>query len=305
MNKKFFTAILIVIVISLLGGYTHANNASKSTLTGNVITLQQTDTPKKTKECPNMFISWNLKDFGKKKTDETIERIADIVCTNANIIAIQEVVAGKQFGAQTVARLAAACSRRGKSWNYINSNEAARGSSDVERYAFLFEKSTVSTNHDTAHLIQNGWLHNNGREPYTTTFNVKQGGNVAVTTLHAPPTAKHPITTIEALTQLEELRGTERAIFSGDFNLGKNATDPSFAKLGFIGHVNEPTSLKNIVIAGKYREKQYDNIYTRSIHVCSSGVINFVEKYYSPVTTESIKEAKKISDHLPVFVTFE
>ena len=305
MKKKLFTAILIVIAISLFGGYLYANNTSKSTVTGNIITLQQADAPKKTKECPNMFISWNLKDFGKKKTDDSIERIADIVCTNANIIAVQEVVAGKQFGAQTVARLAAACSRKGRNWDYIVSDEAARGSFDVERYAYLFEKSIVSTDRNTAHLIQNGWLHDYGREPYTITFKLKQRDIVTVTTLHAPPTAKYPITTIEALIQLEELKGSGRAIFSGDFNLGKDATDPSFAKLGFTGHINEPTSLKNNVIAGKYREKQYDNIYTRGIHVCSSGVINFAEKYYSPVTTESIKEAKKVSDHLPVFVTFE
>jgi deoxyribonuclease-1-like protein len=50
------------------------------------------------------LISWNLKDFGKSKSDEEINFIANTL-KNYDIVAIQEVVAG-EGGAQAVARLA-------------------------------------------------------------------------------------------------------------------------------------------------------------------------------------------------------
>ena len=47
-----------------------------------------------------------------------------------------------------------------------------------------------------------------------------------------------------------------------------------------------------------------DRADTVGVHVCESGVIDFVSSKFSPVTNESLKEARKISDHLPVYIRF-
>jgi len=57
------------------------------------------------------LISWNLKDFGKSKSDVEINFIANTL-KNYDVIAIQEVVAG-EGGSQAVARLADALNRKG------------------------------------------------------------------------------------------------------------------------------------------------------------------------------------------------
>ncbi|MFT6841820.1 MAG: deoxyribonuclease-1-like protein, partial [Psychroserpens sp.] len=47
------------------------------------------------------LISWNIRDFGKTKSSDELDRMAEIV-RDADIVAIQEVVAG-YGGAQAVA----------------------------------------------------------------------------------------------------------------------------------------------------------------------------------------------------------
>ena len=63
------------------------------------------------------LVSWNIRDFGKTKSAEELDQIAEIVRA-ADILAIQEVVAG-YGGAQAVARLAAILNRKGSKWDYV------------------------------------------------------------------------------------------------------------------------------------------------------------------------------------------
>jgi len=51
-----------------------------------------------------VICSWNLKDFGKSKSTETLDFIATTV-SNSDVVAIQEVVAGNG-GVETVSKLA-------------------------------------------------------------------------------------------------------------------------------------------------------------------------------------------------------
>src|SRR5438067_2011181 len=60
--------------------------------------------------------SWNLKDFGKSKSDNEIAFIANIL-KNYDVVAIQEVVAG-DGGGQAVARLVNELDRKGSKWDY-------------------------------------------------------------------------------------------------------------------------------------------------------------------------------------------
>lgn len=304
MRKSKILAIVFVICLVLLCGYIYAISATHRQEKIPFAPSIGTENSFNDKDCPNSLISWNLENFGKKKTDQSIELMAEIL-KGADIVTIQEVTAGGQFGAQAVAKLIDALSRKGSNWDYVLSDPAANGSPDVERAAILFKAHKVTTNRKSAHLMQENWSDSYGREPYTSFFQMKQGDQIRVTTLHAPPTAKNPVTVVQALTKISELQNNGRAIFTGDFNLGKSSTDPSFEALSYTGHISEPTSLKNKVTDGKYRVKQYDNIYTKGIHVCSSGVIDFVNTYYSPVTDESLKHAKEVSDHLPVYITFK
>ena len=57
------------------------------------------------------FISWNIRDFGKTKNKEELDRIADIV-RDVDIVALQEVVAGPG-GTQAIAHLADILNRKG------------------------------------------------------------------------------------------------------------------------------------------------------------------------------------------------
>jgi deoxyribonuclease-1-like protein len=63
---------------------------------------------------------------------------------------------------------------------------------------------------------------------------------------------------------------------------------------------NQKTSLKAKCKAGKCLASEYDNMFYKSssINFTESGVILFYEKFIS------LKEARKISDHLPIWFEF-
>ncbi len=56
-------------------------------------------------QCPYRLVSWNIQDFGRSKSHEALLVMAKVL-KNADIVAIQEVVPGKSFGTQAVAKLA-------------------------------------------------------------------------------------------------------------------------------------------------------------------------------------------------------
>ena len=60
--------------------------------------------------------SWNIQNFGKSKSDNEIEFIANTI-RNYDAVAIIEVVAG-YGGSQAVAKLADALNRKGTKWDY-------------------------------------------------------------------------------------------------------------------------------------------------------------------------------------------
>lgn len=254
-------------------------------------------------ECPYTFVSWNIANLGKHNTPSQLAHMAKILA-HADIVAVQEVTARKGFGAKAVAALADELSRTGAAWDYIVSDATEPASSGVERYAFLFKRHVVSINRDEVHLV--GALREPiDREPFTSLFRIKGGKEVRVFTIHTVPTAKVPIREVQALGTADEVRTAPRAFIAGDFNLDAKETDGVFAEAGYVGHIRTRTSLKKKVDDGRYLAMQYDNIYSKGIHVCTSGIIDFVERSFSPVTDESLARARELSDHLPVFATFK
>jgi len=110
--------------------------------------------------------SWNLKDFGKSKSEKEIAFIAGVV-KEYDVIAIQEVVAG-DGGAQAVTRLADQLNRQGSHWDYVVSDPTHSSSYKQERYAFIWKTSRLKKS-------GNAWLEKKynlqiDREPYYVTF---------------------------------------------------------------------------------------------------------------------------------------
>ncbi|GAA6768234.1 hypothetical protein AAFH68_41870 [Flavobacterium sp. CGRL1] len=87
------------------------------------------------------FISWNLENFGKSKSQASLSFIAKTV-QEYDIIAIQEVVAG-YGGSQAVAKLASILNERGSKWDYTISDPTSGNSYKKERYAFIWKTSKV------------------------------------------------------------------------------------------------------------------------------------------------------------------
>ena len=89
------------------------------------------------------LVSWNNRDFGKTKSAEEIEHIAEIL-RDYDIIAIQEVVAG-YGGSQAVARLADELNRKGSKWDCSISYATKSPKYKTEKYAFLWKTSKVKS----------------------------------------------------------------------------------------------------------------------------------------------------------------
>ncbi len=66
------------------------------------------------------IVSWNIQDFGKTKSYDELEQIAELL-RDADIVAIQEVVSG-YGGAQAVAKITDILNREGAQWDYVISN---------------------------------------------------------------------------------------------------------------------------------------------------------------------------------------
>lgn len=258
--------------------------------------------------CPYLYVSWNLENFGKSKTPEALEIMAKVL-RSADIVAVQEVNAGKNFGAQTIAKLVDILNRTGVSHDYIVSDATNSSSANLsERYAFILNKSTVHFSRDDARLL-NEVDAEIEREPFTLKVYLfsknKLATPIQLFTIHTVPTKKDPKKEVVALVSVPIIAKSQNAIFSGDFNLAKAFTDDTFVSLGYVGAIDEATSLhQKLTRNNEYVFRQYDNIYTKGVTVCESGIIDFVGKYFSPVTDESLKRAREVSDHLPVYARF-
>ncbi|MBB6499953.1 endonuclease/exonuclease/phosphatase family protein [Pedobacter cryoconitis] len=241
--------------------------------------------------------SWNLKDFGKSKTDTQIDFIAQTL-KNCDIVAVQEVVAGPG-GPQAVARLSDALNRTGTKWDYTISHGTSSDRYSKERYAFIWKTSRTEK-------IGEAWLEKKynleiTREPYFARFRLGKK-QFTLVTMHAIPKSKQPETEIKYLKYFPESYPSDVLIFCGDFNLPeshsvwnplKNAGYPP----AFTG---QKTSLKQRCVNGNCLASAYDNFFYNQakVNLIDAGIIPFYAAF------EDLKEARKLSDHVPVFLKF-
>lgn len=241
------------------------------------------------------LLSWNLENFGKSKADSTIVSIAHIL-KDYDIVALQEVVAGPG-GAKAVSRLADELNRSGAKWDYTISNPTQSSTYKKERYAFLWKTARVKK-------VGKAWLEKKyekeiEREPYLCTFEYK-GKQFTVVNFHGITKKDQPETEIKYFKLLPQEYPVLNLVFLGDFNCPQshNVFEP-LKKMGWKSvFQNQKTSLKNACKNNNCLASEYDNIFynTSKLKRVNSGTVLFFKNFVS------LKKAKSISDHIPVWV---
>ncbi len=242
--------------------------------------------------------SWNIMNFGKSKSDSEMDFIAKTI-NKYDVIAIQEVVAGKG-GAQAVARLVTNLENKGFHWDYaISDPTTSTNRSSIERYAFIWKASKVKK-------IGRSWLDTNyaneiDREPYMSTFEY-QGKQFTIVTFHAVPKKKNPARELKYFKLFPGLYPNLNLIFMGDFNCPQsNEVFSPLKKMGYKSSlVNQKTSLRQKCIQNDCLASEYDTMFfnPKKMNATQSGIIPFYNSF------NSIKEARKISDHTPIWGIF-
>jgi deoxyribonuclease-1-like protein len=241
-----------------------------------------------------LFVSWNIQNFGKSKTANELAYITRFV-QGADIVAIQE-VSTSQFGAQAVAELLGRLNNTGSKWDsYIS--DPTHESPSKERYAFLWKTSRIKMS--TRSLVKD-FSSNMEREPLKAEFLI-DGWTFLIATLHLVPTDKNPKTETDFLASQAARLSSPQFILAGDFNLSYEKIGQAFEKGLNVRHqIEGKTTLKNKISAkGEHLLNEFDNIYTRDISVLRSGIMD------TYLIFGSLPNAKKVSDHLPVFIVFK
>lgn len=248
--------------------------------------------------CNITICTWNLKDFGKSKSNKEIEFIANTL-KQYDVVAIQEVVAG-YGGPQAVARLVDCLNRKGSKWDYTISDPTSSSAYKAERYAYIWK---------TGRVIKKGpcWLEKKyslriDREPFYMTL-VVEGKNITLVNFHAITKSRQPATEVKYFRFLAGQLPGQSLIFLGDFNLPQSHT--VFTPLKKMGYepllLNQKTSLRQKCIDNDCLASEFDNMYfnRKKFKVVRSGIVPF----YNQVANFS--EARLISDHVPVFAEIE
>ena len=244
------------------------------------------------------LLSWNLENFGKSKTESTLIFIANTI-KDYDVVAIQEVVAGFG-GAQAIARLADELNRKGAKWDYVVSDPTTSSAYKTERYAFLWTTDCVQK-------IGQPWLEQKynlkiDREPFYCTFQF-EGKLFTIVNFHAITKNKQPETEIKYFKFLPLEYPDLNLVFVGDFNCPQSHTvfNP-LRKMGFEpAFVNQKTSLKkecknNVCLASEFDNIWFDNKKT---------TLKKAAPIYFYTIFKSLKEARVVSDHIPVGVEIE
>ena len=242
--------------------------------------------------------SWNIQNFGKSKTDSAVNYMAKLLAPY-DVVAIVEVVAGNG-GAQAVARLDAELDRTGSEWDYCISDPTLSSPGKTERYAFLWKPSRVKK-------LGEAWLDTNycreiEREPYLARFS-ENGKEFTVSAFHAITKNKQPETEIKFFKFLPSKYPGQTLLFCGDFNCPESHSVFNPLKTAHYQPIFtcQKTSLKNECAGTNCLASEYDNIFFDQgrVQMLASGVLEFYREF------PSLRHARRISDHLPVWVEFK
>jgi endonuclease/exonuclease/phosphatase family metal-dependent hydrolase len=239
------------------------------------------------------LLSWNVENLGSSKSEEDIAFIVKTI-KEYDVVALQEIVAG-DGGAQAVAKLADELNRKGSKWDYTISDPTSSSAYKTERYAFLWKTSKVKK-------VGDAWLEKKyhleiDREPYYCTFDYN-GKQFTIANFHAITKSKQPETEIKFFKFLPAQYPKLNLVFVGDFNCPQSHT--VFNPLKKMGYTcvltKQKTSLKMECVDDECLASEFDNIWYNSskISISNAKVIHFYESF------ETLKEAREISDHIPI-----
>ena len=244
------------------------------------------------------IISWNIQDCGRTKDDSKILFIAQTL-RDAELVAIQEVVAIDPAGAQAIGRLADQLNRMGAKWDFRISdptNSPVKGQS--ERYAFLWKTSVLD-------MIYRPFLDSTLasqiiREPFIGRFRQRSNQKqFIVVNFHSRRFDEHPEEEVKYFYTYPK-RFDVPVIIAGDFNMSEDeAVFDGLYNLGYHNAiVNQKTTLKQKCADGVYLTHAIDNIYVPATMKIQYGeAIDFVKN------CGALEYARTISDHLPVMCT--
>ncbi|MCW3089335.1 MAG: Endonuclease/exonuclease/phosphatase precursor [Ferruginibacter sp.] len=241
--------------------------------------------------------SWNLENFGKSKANASIAFIANTI-KPFDVICVLEVVAG-DGGAFAIAKLSEELNRKGLQWDYSISEPTYSSAYKTERYAFIWKKSRLKK-------IGNSWLEKKykleiDREPFFCDFDYN-GKLFTLVAFHAITKSKQPETEIKYFKLLPAEYPGKNLVFAGDYNCPESHT--VFNPLKAMGYkpvfTMQKTSLKQVCINNNCLASEFDNIFynSASVQFIQSGIVPFFSSF------PNLKEARKISDHVPIFFQF-
>lgn len=217
---------------------------------------------------------------------------------DADILALQEVVAKDPGGAQAVARLADQLNRLGTKWDYRISDPTNSPSPyRSERYAYLWKPSKVM-------MIGRPQLDKElatvcDREPFIGRFrDLKTKKEFILVNFHSRRYNEHPEDEVVTFQHYKE-RNEVPVIIAGDFNMDdKHPVFYPMYKQGYqAGIKDQATTLKRKCDHGYYLNHAIDNIFIPGeFKILGGGVIDFVKD------CSNLETALMISDHVPVSV---
>jgi deoxyribonuclease-1-like protein len=152
--------------------------------------------------------------------------------------------------------------------------------------------------------IGKAWLEKNyhleiDREPYLCTFQF-ENKQFTIVNFHAITKKMQPETEIKYFKFLPDAYPTLNLVFVGDFNCPQSHTVFfPLKKMGFLSvFVNQKTSLKKDCFNANCLASEFDNIWYNSakITITNPETIHFYKAF------DTLKEARKISDHIPITV---
>ncbi|MGG5598763.1 endonuclease/exonuclease/phosphatase family protein [Myroides sp. C8-3] len=245
------------------------------------------------------IMTWNLKNIGSSKTEEHLSYMAKIM-KEADVVAIQEVVTNPA-GAKAIAALHEELNRKsGAKWDYALSDPTVSSPYRSERYAFLWKTKNIKLQ-KKAFLDQN-YQEEIEREPYMATFQYKDL-EFTLVSLHALPKKHQPEKELKYLKFFPEHYKEKNLIFLGDFNTPEShSVFNPLKKLGYTpSFTKQKTSLRQKCIKGDCLASEYDNIFLQQdvFTVKSAKAILFFEDF------ETIQEANKVSDHIPLLIEIQ
>jgi deoxyribonuclease-1-like protein len=263
--------------------------------------------PKDNRKDVYTYSQFNACNIGKKKIDakvmmknatketEVIPEMAEIL-RNFDLIAIQE-VSTDASGSQSIGKLQAELNNKGAGWDVILTT-FIKGSKG-EKFALLFRKDKfmklAGSELITSMGISRGISHPMIKD-------LRTGKIINIYNFHLKPKTDGPLEELAQITGHWQSFDTNYSIYSGDFNLnGKKIDKVFYDVLGMKSLITGETSLGNVIDAKNgYYSQEFDNIMVgKGIEVVETAILDFVP------LAQNLKEAKKISDHLPVMLKFK